>query len=474
MSLKPAKIGLVLVSTGVALCLWLSHGGFGVDVPELTSVRPAPKNTAPPTRQHESEPTHSTMTSSENLARLRQAFVNDPSLAVRCKLPVVETPQERCGSSAFVTSATEPQLVGSKIYGETTKGMTLHSMDSLIPPSRPTFLHSAANGTVVHHPIFAKYATRTYSDHFLPGRVIEFNGAHADQSYDCTGNIDFRQYHQVRAAMCEAYEEEERRRNATVAGFFPLVDEEYFEYVMTLTTAYDAAQNRRPYTFIELGARYGTWIVRAAASYRLFGGDSADTKLLAVEGSCEWYRKMAEHVKCNHFNADLILAYAAPKSYNKVDLNNPTTFAQPRAVSLLEILSAYEEVDMIDFDIQGFEIFAVEEHGAMELMKAKVAFVHFGTHGLEIESKLLKMFQDREWIVLYYFAGAHTKKLNRGHACLTPFGPSLFNDGALGFANPKFYPRLSRASRVKMEHRRPKKSGETCYWHPDAIKTVLR
>eukprot|EP00742_Colponemidia_sp_Colp-10_P021221 GILJ01024843.1.p1 GENE.GILJ01024843.1~~GILJ01024843.1.p1 ORF type:complete len:289 (+),score=38.56 GILJ01024843.1:554-1420(+) len=245
-------------------------------------------------------------------------------------------------------------------------------------------------------------------------RVFEFNGVHTKYHFDCVPDIDFRQYHQVRAASCidheqlyaRAVEFAKHKTESDLAqidashfssdtgasldnhdgegvqlgayfrpaadlsassdlatrivpnyvGLFPIVDEEYFEYSFTLAVAHDAAVNGRRFTFIELGARYGTWLVRAAAAYRLFYtealgrsipaanvDDSAPgsalsipvekLRLLAVEGNCPWFRKMEEHVRCNGFEpySTLLLSYAAPISYNKVNPHLPDTFKQRSA-----------------------------------------------------------------------------------------------------------------------------------------------
>jgi hypothetical protein len=257
-------------------------------------------------------------------------------------------------------------------------------------------------------------------------------------------------------------------------GMFPLEDEEYMEYVMTLTTAYEAARSGSSYTFIELGARYGTWIVRAGVSFKSFD-PVGSLNLLAVEGNCHWFQKMVEHVRCNHLEDEtkLILSYAGPRSYNKVVIGRPETYTQPRAVSMLEMLPNYAFVDMVDFDIQGFEWLTIEEPGVIDAMSEKVGFLHFGTHSSEIEKRIVTALQPKEWCVLYFFAGAHTKKLDHGHRCHTPFGPSVFNDGSLGLANLRFYPNLKNSCRhVTLGSLRS--VAKTCHFLPEITSIVER
>lgn len=423
-------------------------------------------------------------------------------------------------------------------------------------------------------------------------RVFEFNGVHTKYHFDCVPDIDFRQYHQVRAASCIDHERlyaravevarkggdslatfvdklkadqqlslddhdesgtqlgaylrvsasgnnkvgnSERDEKALSArlipnyvGLYPIVDEEYFEYSFTLAVAHDAAVNGRRFTFIELGARYGTWLVRAAAAYRLFYKSneeqssfrSATTqlsipvdklRLLAVEGNCYWFRRMEEHVRCNGLEpySTLLLAYAAPISYNKVNPKSPDTYKLPRAVSIVQMVNHYVEldkahkqqqksggddegastshskepaIDMIDFDIQGFETISIEhEEGAVEALTAHVGFIHFGTHGTEIEASLLRILQPKGWCVVYFYAGAHTKNLQKGHRCNTPYGSSVFNDGAMGLANMKYYKEAFRPpgggeptcpSILNSKSKKVVKS--TCYFAPQALTMIKR
>jgi hypothetical protein len=428
-------------------------------------------------------------------------YHKDPSFPLRCKETSLPAMPQCDAVKISRRGIPAPALIVPVIpSGSTTRLMELH-----------TAVELTGNNKVVHHPIFHIYAEQTAVAPFEPSRVLEFNGVHTEYNFDCDANVDFRLYHQCRAALCLEHEKLLNRtsrmktthesssaqgvssssssssstpspnsgREAAdtnkvheMIGMFPLVDEEYMEYIMTLTTAYEAAKENRPYTFIELGARYGTWIVRAGVSYKTFAPPASSTavvNLLAVEGNCHWFQRMVEHVECNDLTAEarLILAYAAPKSYNKVQVGATATYNEPRAVSLLEMLANYEFVDMIDFDIQGFEWLAIEEQGVIELMSQKVGFLHFGTHATDIEKRIVTALQGSGWCVVYFFAGAHTKKLNNGHRCSTPYGPSLFNDGVLGLVNQKFYPTVVGSSCQRLNlGKGTRTTAKTCYSSP--------
>lgn len=473
--MRPLSKLLSIVVFGVLLTVWLHAAGQGDHTTVNVGggdIRPV---VATRTRGGSSTATRrSSAAVQTGMKKLQRDFVNDPSFDARCKAPPIAVDRQACPNTVFQTTEIKPILEGPISRGETTAGMTVQPMDLVVRSSSkfdPKVALHKVDSVVAHHPVFFEFAKHTYHDTFFADRVMEFNGAHAKFSYDCTPGIDFRNYHQVRAAMCAQHEKHMERHAADQVGYFPLMDEEYFEYVATLSTALDAAENNRPYTFIELGARYGTWIVRAGASYRHAGGAVDQLQLLAVEGNCEWFRKMEEHVACNGLTnaSQLILSYAAPKSYNSIDLKDRSTYTKARAVSLIDMLNAYDVVDMMDFDIQGFEALAVEEPTVMALMEDRVAFVHFGTHSTDIEGRLLHAFDARRWVLVYGFAGAHTKKLERGHMCDTPFGPSRYNDGAWGYANRKFYRTLSNAPRPVF-----KRVNRVCYWDPVSLTIIRR
>ena len=517
---KYLQLGVVFL-TAVALVLaqaslfnW-SSGIRGGDIPipirpAVTAASVAGSAVFPPLEKSSDSPL------------ISGGFLGDPSMTVRCEEKTV--PPSSCdatgirGWSLGLRESELPPLQVGFTTGPTTSDMTLKGAFFQGRPAVP-------------HPIFEEAKKRTAKmDGNSPeqgNRVFEFNGVHSAYEFDCLPSLDFRQYHQVRAALCTTHEDRSaavlNKSRSEYLGIFPIADEEYMEYALTLSTAWDAATSNRPYTYLELGARYGTWIARAGQSYRLFASQDGFTpvqqdrlRLLAVEGNCHWYRKMEEHIACNHLemNSILLLSYVAPKSYNKVIIGDATSYAQPRAVSIAQLLQHFKTysfqssakhlpgtsslpastplgnpsaasvsppnpvVDMLDLDIQGFESISLEgEPEALEMMADQVAFVHFGTHGTRVEKTLLKLLQAHGFCLVYFFAGAHTKLLHKGHRCETPFGSSVFNDGVMGFANPKFY------SKAIQRHfpqgcpvvKRPTKGvASTCYWTPLATTLLQR
>jgi hypothetical protein len=93
---------------------------------------------------------------------------------------------------------------------------------------------------------------------------------------------------------------------------------------------------------------------------------------------------------------------------------------------LSALLEPYDEIDIIDFDLQGAEAEAIAE--ALPLLTAKVRRLHIGTHGHDIEATLRDILPKAGWVCLRDFPchGRHE----------TPFGPSDFVDGVQSWVNP--------------------------------------
>jgi len=381
----------------------------------------------------------------------RDVLRDDPSLSVRC--PCAVQYREVIPPDPLSLALSLP-TDWSTIYT-----MTIHGETSDASKLIPT--------TFQHHPIFEKYVTKmTNSIMQYPNFISEFTRVLVKESFDCDSSQqgtagDFRKYHLSRAVACN-----EKKSNGT-KGFLPITDEEYFEHIALLTTAFDAATKGERYIAIELGARYGTWAVRAGGAYRAIAG-SDNFFVVAMEADCEWFCRMQDHVAVNSMTdqSALVLAYNAPRSYNKVHNDNPTTFKSSRTVSLLDLLEPFEVVHLIDFDIQGWESINVDtEPEVVTLLTKKAKWLHFGTHSKKAEMTLLNAFQSQGWCVLYYFSGGHHKALNRGHFCQTPYGKIGYNDGSLGLVNSKFYPEVaSRCEKVPRSKR--------CFWSSDVLKIL--
>jgi FkbM family methyltransferase len=258
------------------------------------------------------------------------------------------------------------------------------------------------------------------------------------------------------------------------------VGEIWFETVNWIMAA-RAAQDH--FTMVTLGANYGAQAVGAFAALRLL--NPMPCKLVAVEPvpeNLEWTKRHMLENGINpeeHWlvgsalgdsNAPMLFPIGSPGSgsQNGYATNEPaarenyarlaqtsgqveqiltnlllrnTTGLMTNLVSgyelpaeiklvscmtLRDIVSAFDEIDYIESDIQQSEILVFPP--AMSLLKKKVRRIHIGTHGSEVHAELRRLFIADGWQVVFDFApNSHFE---------TTFGPFDTNDGILTVANP--------------------------------------
>jgi len=131
-----------------------------------------------------------------------------------------------------------------------------------------------------HHPIFNEYAP---FEGELPGAAdtfVDFLGVRMPAKLYCNSLYSGQLLaHAIRTRQCALHEKLHRQpAGAThvpvrVRTSWPVISEEYFEYVDVLTSVSEYIKEvgnapTRPYTFIELGAGYGHWTLAAHAALK--------------------------------------------------------------------------------------------------------------------------------------------------------------------------------------------------------------
>lgn len=96
-------------------------------------------------------------------------------------------------------------------------------------------------------------------------------------------------------------------------------------------------------------------------------------------------------------------------------------------VTLSDLLADHAQVDLVDFDTQGSEADCIEE--AIAPLNAKVKRLHIGTHGPEIEDRIVAALSGEGWTCLRRFNCLRVED--------TPLGPIEFNDGVQSWLNPR-------------------------------------
>lgn len=96
------------------------------------------------------------------------------------------------------------------------------------------------------------------------------------------------------------------------------------------------------------------------------------------------------------------------------------------AVTLRDVLSAFEAVDYLEADIQQSEVRVFPPF--LDLLKKKVRRIHIGTHGVENHDMLHSLFVDHGWDVVFSYPPNGTYE--------TDIGSFELNDGVLTVRNP--------------------------------------
>lgn len=106
--------------------------------------------------------------------------------------------------------------------------------------------------------------------------------------------------------------------------------------------------------------------------------------------------------------------------------NFPAEIKMVSAITLQDILSPFDVVDYVESDIQQSEILVFPPY--MTLLKRKVRRVHIGTHGREVHSTLLQLFERDGWDIVFNYEPNSTFS--------TSLGKFSTNDGVLTAVNP--------------------------------------
>jgi len=240
-----------------------------------------------------------------------------------------------------------------------------------------------------------------------------------------------------------------------VRAVYPSPNEEFFEWIDILDSVLDAGSK---YTFVELGAGYGRWMVRAAAAFRQIHG-SKPFRLIGVEAEPTHFEWIKQHFLTNGINpdehklinapvydtqSDVLFCVGKPDIwYGQAIINtiaeapSGTETLKLSSIPLVALLDKTEIIDLIDFDIQGAEGAVVKS--AIKELTAQVKRLHIGTHSQHAEIQLRETLYDNGWISLNDFPCASTSD--------TEYGPIAFGDGVQSWLNP----RLSVNSNSKLK-----------------------
>jgi hypothetical protein len=214
-------------------------------------------------------------------------------------------------------------------------------------------------------------------------------------------------------------------------GDVPVVDDEYEEWLDVLQSV---ARTQDAYVMMELGARYGTWGVRALKAWERLRGTPA--RFIGVEADATFFTWMEEHVEHNNLTQYSTLLHQMAAKGKGTDL-----------LSLVE-KAQLDHIDYLDADIQLAEGDFFDHPATLTWMDQHVGAVHIGTHSDAVHARLKKRFESRGWTLLFAYApgyhrGGHNcdnhleKALQQQPDCMveSPYGKIYVRDGMLSFAN---------------------------------------
>jgi len=254
----------------------------------------------------------------------------------------------------------------------------------------------------------------------------------------------------------------------------PDPDNEYFEWISILESVNSAKINNK-FIFYECGAGYGRWGVRAFKACELAG--IKNSLIHFVESEPYHIDYLKNHLKINEVpkknyqihttamsdsNENGFFYIGAPKEFGstapnywhgqslikdyeksikltKEKYHNKKVYQFSSGWKAIKIKKAdsnlffnEEEIDLVDFDIQGEEYKIIEN--SINKLNEKVKKLHISTHSIAIEIKLRKYLKNNGWIKIYDFP---THK-----SSFTPFGKIDFVDGVQVWINSRYKQRL--------------------------------
>ncbi len=236
----------------------------------------------------------------------------------------------------------------------------------------------------MHHPVVYRFPATEYA--FDPDFIREFTGLKVRWQWDCKPGRDVVGYGYFDVVPSRRFKckEHARLRSEGAKKYVPdrpIVDDEYVQWENILDSVTTVPQGGE-FTYVELGARWGTWVSRAATVFRALRPD-VRFRGIAVEADAVYVGYAKEVVAANDLG-------------DRVLVHHGYATAQVMA----QLLQNVERVDFVDMDIQGAEKDLFEDAGFWKLAQQKIAKFGVGTHGTDMHALLLKKLKDGDWKIL--------------------------------------------------------------------------
>ena len=247
-----------------------------------------------------------------------------------------------------------------------------------------------------HAHIFTRFPR--WRGKWSPDYISDWLGVKTSTAFDCSGDYSYIVMVPSRRLPCDAHAAvsgsvKTGAAPPTIDGEMPIIDDEYPEYVDMLTAIVHAAERRpSPQTpalvVVELGARYGTWGMRALAAWRALAAPGA-ALFIGLDSEPRYVKWMREHAQQNGFDGAVVAlegmaaqVEACPAAAMCYDLH-----------AVVLAAGNVSRIDFLDLDVQGAEHTFFDGADTAALMNRAVAAVHIGTHYEETQNAIATLFK---------------------------------------------------------------------------------
>jgi hypothetical protein len=313
----------------------------------------------------------------------------------------------------------------------------IHISDALFNPLRPQ-----DNPTQSHHPILTKFF-RQYYGPIERDWMTDWAGVHTYFLHECSKRqlYPYVPFVISRRLQCLAHCHLLESQVPCAAGELPVLDDEYPQWIDMLASVVRTPESAH-YVMVELGARIGTWGVRALAARRLLHGPNALSTFVAVESYPKYVSWMHHHLAANEMTQQTIVLEA--------------NVGRRRETSSLTLAKLFEvariaHIDYLDLDVQGAEETFLRENAILrDLLHTNVTHIHIGTHSAQVHKALRDFFSVKMgWRMVLDLPHFGTScddglrdALQTRKECWVSTNLGVINvrDGILAFVNPKRAP----------------------------------
>lgn len=203
--------------------------------------------------------------------------------------------------------------------------------------------------------------------------------------------------HDVCLAYRELYFQSHGRLRAALfsAGVvdYPIVDEEYFEWI-ALLEAVAKADPKRGFVVAELGARNAPWTMRGLLAYQQLYPNGVPGRAVVLEPLDDHIKWIHQSIHLNHQEDKVKIVKGFFRGGVGALKNSVLNQMHVPELTLTKVLSDFEIVDYLDLDCQGGEGQIADAPADRDTLRRKVRFIHIETHNFYFNAKLRSALED--------------------------------------------------------------------------------